>query len=362
MRPYQVPPEQLLHLLLWGTIALAVLLLGLVLVGGIFQYRRDRENRHRITCYQAWEKQLAIHLFGGGAARGPFPPVPAADTPLFQRFLARYQATLAGTEADLLRGIYLGLGVHPSLPRRLADPSAQIRAQAATEVGLFQLDQYLEAVVTLLKDPVPHVAHAAARTLTRSQDLRFAEPVMAWILGQDRYQRDRLLRILESFGPNLLFWMKTHLPSPQESPESWVLFARLATAHRHHASEESLMKLLEVSDVDLQASAIRALGSLADPHIYDRVLPLTQHEAWPVRAQAAQALGRLGGPAAIPDLLPLTADPVYEVRRNAAQGLADLGHAGTSALAWLAEDPSADRFARDIARERLEWSQERGHQ
>jgi hypothetical protein len=59
--------------------------------------------------------------------------------------------------------------------------------------------------------------------------------------------------------------------------------------------------------------------------------------------------------------LPLTADPVYEVRRNAAQGLADLGHAGIGALAWLADDPEADRFARDIARERLEWAQERGH-
>ena len=55
-------------------------------------------------------------------------------------------------------------------------------------------------------------------------------------------------------------------------------------------------------------------------------------------------------------------DQVYEVRRNAAQGLADLGHAGISALTWVAGDAAADRFARDIARERLEWADERGHQ
>ena len=70
----------------------------------------------------------------------------------------------------------------------------------------------------------------------------------------------------------------------------------------------------------------------------------------------------LGGPSAIPNLLSLMTDQVYEVRRNAAQGLADLGHAGISALTWVAGDVTADRFARDIARERLEWTDERGHQ
>jgi HEAT repeat protein len=89
---------------------------------------------------------------------------------------------------------------------------------------------------------------------------------------------------------------------------------------------------------------------------------LAWHEAWPIRAQAAKALGLISGPDAIPLLMEMTSDPVYEVRRNAAQGMADLGHAGTSALTWLAEDPTADPFARDIARERLEWADERGHQ
>jgi HEAT repeat protein len=120
--------------------------------------------------------------------------------------------------------------------------------------------------------------------------------------------------------------------------------------------------LILTPQVDLQASALKALAALADPLTYPKVEPLARHEAWQIRAQAAKALGLIGGPEAIPSLIALTSDPAYEVRRNAAQGLADLGHAGAAALTWLAEDPTADRFARDIARERLEWADERGHQ
>jgi HEAT repeat protein len=251
--------------------------------------------------------------------------------------------------------------MHDSLPRRLHDSSPKARAQAVQEIGLFRVDEYLQAVVPLIKDPIPYVSHGAAHTLTQSQDLQFAQPVMDWVLGQELYQRDRLLRVLEGFGPELLPWMEMHLPPSTDAPEAWILFARLAGSHRHQPSEGRLLQLLAVPKVDLQASAIRALAGLADPAIYPHILPLAWSKAWPIRAQAARALGMLGGPGAIPDLLPLTADPVYEVRRNAAQGLADLGHAGIGALDWLAEDPEADRFARDIARERLEWSQERGH-
>jgi hypothetical protein len=361
LRPHQLPPEQLFSLLLWGTIALAILLLLLVLAGGIYQARLDRLNQHRIACYQAWETQLSAYLFGGGYQQGPFPPVPTRDSHLFQRFLARYRATLAGKEADLLRGIYLSLGMHESLSRRLHDTSPKARAQAVQEIRLFGVADQFQNVVPLLEDPIPYVSHVAAQTLTGSQDLQFAQPVMDWALGQELYQRDRLLRVLEGFGPELLPWMEHHLPPPTEAPEAWLLFARLAGSHRHQPSEARLLGLLAVPDVDLQASAIRALAGLADPAIYEHILPLAWSGAWPIRAQTARALGLLGGPRAIPELLPLTADPVYEVRRNAAQGLADLGHAGIGALAWLADDPEADRFARDIARERLEWAQERGH-
>lgn len=357
-----LPPALVLQALIWGTVVLGTLVAGLVLLGTGIQFRQDRQNRHRIARYQAWETDLAAYLFSGEDTPRPFPRIAKEDRQLFQKFLTRYHATLAGKEAEALRELYLGLGVHQSIPSRLRHRQATVRAQAAQEVGIFKLGEYLEAVVPLLDDPVPYVTHLAAQALTWSGDLRFAQPVVDWVLREERYQRERLLRVLEGFGPNLLPWLEAHLKPPAADPEPWILFALLAGSHRHRESEPRLLELLAEPNVDLQASALKALAALADPLTYPKVEPLARHEAWPVRAQAAKALGLIGGPDAIPALIALTSDPIYEVRRNAAQGMADLGHAGTSALTWLAEDPTADRFARDIARERLEWADERGHQ
>jgi hypothetical protein len=362
IRPLDLPPDLLLRILLGATFVLVALVSGLILFGALLQSRRDRQNRHRIACFKDWEVRLAAYLFGGAHERAGFGPIPRADRWLFRGFLSRYQATLAGQEAETLRDLYLDLGVHASLPRRLRSRQARQRAQAAREIGAFLLTREYDLVQPLLRDPAPFVAHVAAQTLTSSQDLRFAGPVLDWVLRQDRYQRERLLRVLEGFGPDLLPWLEANLEAPETAPEPWIIFALLAGSQRHRESQPRLLDLLAIPSLDLQASTLKALAALADPTVYTRVLPLAAHDAWEIRAQAARALGVLGGPEAIPDLIRLTGDPVYEVRRNAAQGLADLGHAGISALGWLADDPAADPFSRDMARERLEWADERGHQ
>lgn len=355
-----LPSELVLQILVWGTLILACLLGGLTLLGAWIQIRRDRQNRYRIARFQAWEQNLAQYLFGGESF-SPFPSIAPEDRQLFQTFLARYHATLAGQEAKALKDLYLRLGVHDTLSKRLQHHSASVRAQAAQEIGIFRLTDDLAQVVPLLHDRTPYVAHLAAQALASVGDLQFAQPVLDWVMREERYQRERLLRVLEAFGPDLLPWLETHLDPPEVDPESWILFALLAASHRNRDCEPRLLALLGAPEVDIQASALKALAALADPATYPMVKPFAHHAAWPVRAQAAKALGLIGGPDAIPALIELTSDPVYEVRRNAAQGMADLGHAGISALTWLAEDPSADRFARDIARERLEWADERGH-
>lgn len=357
-----LPPAVVLRILIWGTLVLSSLVSGLILLGAGIQFRRDQQNRYRIARYQSWETDLASYLFSGEDTPRLFPRIAKEDRRLFQKFLTRYHATLAGQEAEALRELYLRLGVHQSLPKRLKHRLPTIRAQAAQEVGIFKLKEHLEAVVPLLNDPVSYVTHMAAQALTWSNDLRFAQPVLRWVLREERYQRERLLRVLEGFGPSLLPWLEAHLEPPETDPDPWILYALLAGSHRHRESEPRLLELIRVPHVDIQASALKALSSLADPRTYPEVVPLARHDAWPIRAQAAKALGLIGGPDAIPTLIELTSDPIYEVRRNAAQGMADLGHAGTSALTWLAKDPTADRFARDIARERLEWADERGHQ
>ena len=358
-----LPADLVFRILIWGTLILGMLLTVLVILGAGIQYQRDCRNRRRIALFEVWEKDLSAFLFNATGTARPFPAMTEGDQFIFETFLARYYATLAGQEGESLRQLYLGLGaVRDSLPARLKHRKANVRAQAAQEVRIFRLDDQLEAVLPLLNDPVPYVTHLAAQALTKSGDLRYAQPVLDWVLREERYQRERLLRVLEGFGPGLLPWLKDHLAPPGQHPEPWILYVMLVGAHRHAESQPHLLWLLEVPHLNLRVAVLKALIVLADPTVYPRVLPFAASPAWEIRAQAARALGVLGGPSAIPNLLSLMADQVYEVRRNAAQGLADLGHAGISALTWVAGDATADRFARDIARDRLEWTDERGHQ
>ena len=74
-----------------------------------------------------------------------------------------------------------------------------------------------------------------------------------------------------------------------------------------------------------------------------------------LRIQAAKYLGQLGGERAVPILRELMEDPVFELRRQACLSLAELGEPGLAVLEGLVLDPNADRFARDLAVERLQW-------
>lgn len=352
----------MLRILVWAVLILLGLVGVLILSTAVIQVRRDHQNRHRIACYKDWETRLEDHLFRPGQSKSSFGNIPWKDRWLFRDFLSRYQPTLAGAEFEVIRQLYLGLGIHASLPRRLRSPHPKTRAKAALEIATFQLEAYLDGVVPLTEDAVPFVAYTAAKALGSSRDLRYAKPVMAWVLREDRYQRDRLLQVVEAFGPALLPWLEQHLKPPSEQPEAWIIYARLAESHRNQGSQARLLDLLDAPLLDLQAAAIKALTALGDPSVYDRVHVLARHESWVLRAVVALGLGILGGTEAIPILLGLMADPVFEVRRNAGQSLAGLGGAGQEALAWMAEDPNTDPFARDMARERLEWVHERGHQ
>ena len=354
-------PEGTLAFLLWCTLALGILVCALALGGALFQLRRDWLHRRRITLHQRWEPALAHHLFEAGTDLSPFQTTHRRERELLRHFLIRTKETLAGEEGRSLDALYRQLGMDQDLPARLSSRLARRRALAALEVDAFRVEEHLPQVLALLEDPVPFVAHAAARTLSRSQRLRFAEPVLQWLISQDTYQQDRLLRLLEAFGPLLPSWLESYLADVPDNPSAWRLFALLVATARHAESEPRILALLDREEVEVRAAALRALAALGDPNTFERVVPIASDPSWVLRAQAARALGVLGGPLAIPLLLELMADPVFETRRNAAHALHDLGRPGLAALEQLVRDHTQDKFARDLALERLEWAEERLH-
>ena len=116
-----------------------------------------------------------------------------------------------------------------------------------------------------------------------------------------------------------------------------------------------LRRLLRVPEVELQAAVLRAMGALGDLSVWEEIRPFFRAQAPALRLHAARAAGLLGQLPAVDALLEQLADPVYEVRREASTALMALGNLGWEALVWVAADDSADRFARDMALERLDW-------
>ncbi|HJV22856.1 MAG TPA: HEAT repeat domain-containing protein [Holophagaceae bacterium] len=354
-------PKGTLELLLWCTAGMGILVVGMAAFGALFQLRRDRRHRRRIQLHQAWEPLVASLLFEDQTDLTSLESLVGWERELFRLFLIRTKESLAGDEGRRLDIFYRGLRLDEDLHARLQSRSARQRALAALEVDAFQVEERYPDLLLLLNDPVPFVAHAAARTLSRTQRLRFAEPVLQWVISQDTYQQDRLLRLMESFGPLLPAWLESYLADVPENPQAWRLFALMVASTRQAESEPRILALLEYPHVEVQAAALRALAALGDPHTYEHVRPFAASEAWVLRSQAARAMGVLGGPLAIPTLTTLMADPVFEVRRNAAHALHDLGRPGIAALEALIADLDGDRYARDLAMERLEWAEERGH-
>ena len=348
-------PEALLSLLLWVLAGLTCQFMLVVALGGWLQVKKNRHNAMRIACSQRWEDGLVRLLYGDGSDEA-FLGMGRAEKRLVIPFLLKALATLAGTEGEAVRALYQHLGLAQDLHRRLASRQPNLRAMAAMEVGTFRVEAAYPQLLVLLRDPVPRVAHAAARSLAATGDLAFAGPVLAWVKQESRYQQERLLWILEAFGLAFLPWLEARLEAnPDPDPQDRILYALMAAALRFLQDSGPLEAMLRTGNPERQTAALKALGAIGNPEALPSVVPFARSEYWVHRGQAARAIGALAGTSAIPLLLHLLADPVFNVRRKAAKALAQLGPAGREALLWVAQDRTADPFARDLARERLHW-------
>ena len=349
-------PETWLVLLLWALGLLIAQLILMLIAGAWMQVRHERWNRRRIACHQKWEHDIVYYLYGGGRDAMPFGTLTPEERRLFVPFLLRVLGTLAGSEGEAVRDLYHRMGLFAGLEARLRSRRPKLRALAALEVGSFHVESHYGRLQELLNDPIPHVGHAAARGLGNTQRMEYAEPVLDWVLGQEVFQQERLLWILESFGAEFMRWLEARMDAAESpDPRDSMIYALLAASTRRVEEPSRLIAMLDSENIDLEAAAIKALGALGMPESLPYVVDRTTHESWVIRAQAAKAIGILAGPGGVSRLLELICDPVFEVRRNAALALSHLGPSGIEALRFLAEDPTADAFARDLAHERLQW-------
>lgn len=208
-------------------------------------------------------------------------------------------------------------GGERAVPPLLADPRAEVRAQAAEWAAEHPDPATSFTLVTLLEDPARFVRFTAMDSLIR---LRAAavEPVAAAVAAPG--------------GPVSALEAASRIGDP-----------RLA---------EPAQQRLDDPDPSVRAWAARVLGGLGgDVHAAAVAERLDDPDA-EVRAAAAVALGRLGHWPSAPAIAGLLGDPDWTVRRNSALALRSLGPAGELLLQRALRDE--DAFARDMAQQTLD--------
>lgn len=353
---FDLDPASLVAALRLVLAALGLQLLLLLLAAVWIQVRWERRYQRQERCHALWEAALLRHLYGGDDNLQAFGPLGVQERRLLVPFLLRVLNTLGGAEGRAVRGLYHRLELFRGLGERLHARRAKARALAILEVSTFGVHGHFPKVLELLSDPVPHVAHAAARGLASTGRLDYAAAVVNWAVAQDRFQQGRVLEILERFGADFTPWLEARLAHRERfNLREWLIYAQLAASGKQVAEPSHLIAMLGMEDVDALAAAIRALGVLGLPETRPFLVPFVRDASWILRAQAAKALGALGGVECLPELLALTGDSVFTVRRNAAHALCEVGEAGIAVLRKLAADDAALPCARDLARERLHW-------
>jgi hypothetical protein len=207
-------------------------------------------------------------------------------------------------------------GGEEAVPRLLADPRPEVRAQAAEWAAGHGSEETVRRLTAMLDDPLGLARFTVMDSLIRLG----AAAVVPLRETIEHNSSEAALRVGAAIGD-----------------------PRLAPAARVR---------LEDDDPAVRAWAVRLVGAVGGDENAAAVVGRLEDPAEEVRAAAAVALGRLGHWPAAPALAARLKDPSWLVRRNAALALRSLGPAGELLLGRALREE--DQFARDIARQTLD--------
>jgi hypothetical protein len=243
---------------------------------------------------------------------------------------------------------------HAAAERRaLADDSPWRRALAARRLALLRSRASWRVMRRAMTRGPEMVTFAAATALARYRD----RGALRWILAHpeslSRRHRNALVALLRSFGRTGLPVMAEALTRGGLTPRFELAIVDVLGVGRHRDARPLLERRLAEGDVDLRATAARALGSMQAIECATTLMAALKDEAWQVRAQAARSLGRIRAPLATTALSARLTDPSWWVRHHAAYALKEMGEDGQAALRQVVAT-STDPYARDMAREALD--------
>ncbi len=196
---------------------------------------------------------------------------------------------------------------------------------------------------------------SAAWALGRSGGLD-AVPLLADAVQNDSdlYVRVNAIKALVRFqGEEARAVFLDQLDADEEEIQAEALKA-LGT-EKYASEHEAVAHLCQSESAGIRGIAVDTLGRMADPQVLTYLEPMTSDADKDVRNIVAFTMGKLGDESSVPHLLGMLEDGEWEVRANAAQALGMIGDpSARAALEDILEDPSDSvRFAAQRALKKL---------
>lgn len=327
------------------TLLLAAAGTSLLVVVKVVHWRRSRSRAKRRSLYTEAIADLLTTSYPSRTLRR------AAGDGVLLDVIHEYLGTLTGHEHAQLLALVGHLDIRRRLRRRaLYSPLIERRLAAGHLLADLATPSDEAVLLHLLDARSPGVRSSAARGLARISSRSGLDRILDRIATETPGQALLLAGALVDYGPQAAPAIAERLlggagPAP--------LLLRLLGLIGDREAGAAVAAYLTDPDPECRIAAASALGATGTTDTLAPLLAAAGDPDWRVRARVAASLGDLGHGEAAEMLLRLLEDPSWWVRQNAAAALAKLPSGDRALVAAL---DSADRFAVDAARERIELS------
>ncbi len=221
----------------------------------------------------------------------------------------------------------------------LKNPDAEVRKNAVFSLGEERARSAVEGLIVLLPtEPNKVIRNNVARALGKIKDPKavnvlsealfdddyYVKLSAAWALGKIKDKRavQPLLRLIKGGGAKVFTMHGSESEIDQSQPVTDTL------------------KTEGMKYMDVQISAIKALGEIRDETAVGGLVAELSDDAGQIRCAIALSLGKIGSKTAVPALIESLNDKIWYMRRDAAIALGQIGDIkAVEALIGKLQDP-----------------------
>jgi hypothetical protein len=315
-----------------------------IFIRRLFIEARDRKDRR---IYDEMEADLLEVLTARDGRRGAFAFAGKyrSRPRVLKRLLVAYREAIVGRALEPLKVIFERT-IRTRCLRELRSPWLATRLQNVRLFVDFSRPEEAVHLVKLLHDkPVVRLAALNALTSIASPD------TLAHIF--DLFEKDpepnlyAYSNIFYSLGPRIEPFIRASLKKPL-STEKAGLLVEMAGRLLFRGLFRDIIGFARHPDKELRIRTARTLGRLLVPVSVKILTDLAADSSWEVQAQAIRSLGSLQDWKTIPIMVKALFSPNWHVRYNAGYGLAAFGLVGVLQLQEISRQKE-DRFAADMA-------------